>query len=157
MASLILLLGELRQDRRALTKHLAAAAAVELGGADDADFALFALSVHHAYTALESIMERVHRQLLAEAPAGADWHRRLLDDARLDLPGLRPPLLSVETVRLAHELRGFRHVVRHAYEMEYDRARLLLVQHAGAALAEALAADLDALEGWLGSLAEPVR
>jgi hypothetical protein len=80
----------------------------------------FALTAHHAYSALEPILERTARTLEGGVPQGPNWHLELLDNAFLDLPGLRPPVFSAETSPMLRELSGCRHLVRHAYDLEFD-------------------------------------
>lgn len=153
MASVLLLLGEIRRDREALFRQLAVAQSVPVGRLDPAHEALLVLSLHHAYTSLEAILERIHRELVGTPPGGPDGHRRLLDGAALDLPGLRPRLLSDEVIRAGHALRGFRHVVRHAYAAAYDEPRLADLQREANVLAVVLPADLDKIEAWLTTVA----
>ncbi|GAN33354.1 MULTISPECIES: hypothetical protein [Candidatus Brocadia] len=40
------------------------------------------------------------------------------------IPGIRPKLLSQESYRILNELRGFRHIFRHAYDYELDPERV---------------------------------
>lgn len=40
------------------------------------------------------------------------------------IPGIRPKLLSQESYRVLNELRGFRHIFRHAYDYELDPERV---------------------------------
>ena len=44
---------------------------------------------------------------------------------RLDIEGIRPRLLSEESFKILDELRGFRHVFRHAYSYELEHERVL--------------------------------
>src|ERR687883_152157 len=46
--------------------------------------AALALALDRAYTALESILDRVARTLEGGAPVGEDWHRALLQNAPLE-------------------------------------------------------------------------
>ena len=41
------------------------------------------------------------------------------------IKGIRPNLISDETFKLLDELRGFRHVFRHAYAYELDAERII--------------------------------
>jgi hypothetical protein len=42
----------------------------------------------------------------------------------LDIPGIRPRLLQTPGYQLSNEMRGFRHIFRHAYDYELDEVRL---------------------------------
>jgi len=55
-------------------------------------------------------------------PHGAAWHRRLLDDAALQLPKLRPAILSADTVRALEPYLAFRHRCRNLYLFDLDAA-----------------------------------
>lgn len=48
-------------------------------------------------------------------PAGSDWHRELLRQKAVEIPGMRPPVLTAEVANDIHEFLRFRHVVRHVY------------------------------------------
>jgi hypothetical protein len=119
---------EIAGDRDAMARRVA-----DLGDADGrlarapgdtAALALMAWAVHGWYTALESIMERVARELDATVPAGDKWHRALLAQATADVPGVRPALLPRELRADLEELLAARHFLRHAYGTELDPDRL---------------------------------
>ena len=63
----------------------------------EAQRALVAVRIHRYYTAVETTLERIERTFAA-APTGPDWHRELLEGAALELPGVRPAILSSATV-----------------------------------------------------------
>lgn len=44
--------------------------------------------------------------------------------ASLDLQGIRPAFLPAEAVRDVRELKGLRHLFRHAYDLDLDPARV---------------------------------
>ena len=149
------LLAELRSDRIALTAHLATLEGLELGATEDEGMlSRAAWALHHAYTAVETILERCARTLEDGVPEGGSWHRELLDTARLELPGVRPPLLSDGTVTQLHDLRAFRHFVRHGYAVRLDVRRLLDLQETAGSLRPDLDADLDQVDAWLVTLLE---
>jgi hypothetical protein len=51
------------------------------------------------------------------------------------LPGIRPEFIPKDAVRDLRELKGFRHVVRHAYDLEFREDRLKELTVAAARLA----------------------
>ncbi len=60
------------------------------------------------------------------------WHTSLLNRLCLEIEGVRPALIPHELKRPLNELRGFRHVVVHAYDLELDAGKLQpLVKYAG--------------------------
>lgn len=64
--------------------------------------------------ALERMMERICEDFENHLEPRGDYHERLLQRLSLDLEGIRPAFLPGERVPEVHELKGFRHVVRHA-------------------------------------------
>jgi hypothetical protein len=73
--------------------------------------------------ALESVPERLIDAVDGDRPKGGDYHAQLIERATLPLARIRPAIVSAETARDLHALRGFRHVMRHAYGgFDYARA-----------------------------------
>ena len=59
-------------------------------------------------------------ELDGSLPIGDDWHRELLGQMSLEIAGVRPRVI-VEPIHADLDLlRRFRHIVRHAYAVEYD-------------------------------------
>jgi hypothetical protein len=153
MASLGRLRRQIEGDRAALSARLSELEQVR-GGKDAGSVARAAWALHHAYTAIEAILERVARELEGGPPTGPEWHRELLDAARLEIPGERPAILSDAVVSALHETRSFRHFARHGYGGDFDGD--LLAGHAERLLeiAPALRADLDRFDALLAAAAE---
>jgi hypothetical protein len=57
-------------------------------------------------------------------PTGGEWHRDLLQQMGVALPGVRPQVLSARVVRAIDEYLRFRHVVRDIYTFEFDPERI---------------------------------
>jgi hypothetical protein len=110
------------------------------------ELVLIAVNLHGWYTAFETALERVARLLDQSAPGGSSWHVDLIDQMRVDVPGLRPALVSEPTLGPLHELRKFRHFFRNAYVLDLDpvlvRARVRDLE----LVAPSAAANLDRLE-----------
>jgi len=144
---------EVRNDREAIFRWLSEVENLELGpGVDPGTLAQAAWALHHAYSGIEAILERVMRFLEGSVPEGSDSHKELLDAAALPIPEIRPPLLRRETVSQLHELRAFRHFVRHAYAVDLDAERLADLQRHSVDVGGALEEDLDRLDSWLEAL-----
>jgi hypothetical protein len=106
---------DIRSDVAAMSRQLDVLAATPIEvDSPPAVLALAAWALHHAYTALESALERVARALEGGLPSGPDWHRDLLQGAFREVPNVRPAVLDPAIAHAMHDLRGFRHVVRHA-------------------------------------------
>lgn len=147
------LIAEVESDLATFQHRAAEVRGIELDGAGSGELARAALALHHAYSAVESILERVSRQIEGSLPIGADWHKSLLDSATLEIPGVRPALLEKDTARDLHELRGFRHFLRHAYAVELDEVELLRHRETTARLTVTGVRDIRRVVAWLTEVA----
>ncbi|OIO94904.1 MAG: hypothetical protein AUJ92_08960 [Armatimonadetes bacterium CG2_30_59_28] len=80
------------------------------------------------YTGIERVFVRVEEEVNGGLPAGEDWHKQLLTDMALEIPGIRPPMVSESLAAELDEYLRFRHLARHTYgfRLSYDRmARLV--------------------------------
>ncbi len=150
-AALAALRREIEADGAIALRRLDEAVRRRLEG--DGDRALVALALHHAYTAIESLLDRLVRHFDGGSPTGPDSHRALLTRAALDIPGIRPALLGAPTVERARELLRFRHFLHHDYGAELDGPQLEVLQAHAQELATLLAGDLAALDTWLQATA----
>jgi hypothetical protein len=85
------------------------------------------LNLHDFYTGLERIFTHIATNMDQTVPTGPDWHRELLRQMTVEIPGLRPSLLTIAMAGDVDEFLRFRHVVRHlyAFELEPDRVERL--------------------------------
>jgi hypothetical protein len=99
-----------------------------------------ALNLHGFYSGLERIFERLAETLDGSLPKGKNWHRALLVQMSNEVTGIRPAVISQQTLKRLDEYRGFRHVVRNVYTFHFDEAKLeKLVMGAGDVFAQARA------------------
>jgi hypothetical protein len=129
-----------------------AADKAQLRLADDSDGRLEACAYELArlYNVFEKILERICGDFENNFDKRGDYHERLIQRLALSLPGIRPSFIPQHAVRSVRELKGFRHLVRHAYDLEFrqDRVKELV----------ALAADLAAqLPAWSADFAQRSR
>jgi hypothetical protein len=86
--------------------------------------------LHDFYTGIEKIFEDIAKEVDRRVPDGEGWHSELLHQMTLDIPGLRPSVLSASTEKRLREYLGFRHLFRKRYGFELDwikMKRLLLI------------------------------
>jgi ribonuclease HepT-like protein len=161
VAALARLRGEMADDRAAMARRKSdldeALRRLALAPTDPAAIALEAWSLHGWYTALESLLERVARQLDAEVPEGERWHRELLAQATVDVPGVRPAVLPRATRADLEELLGMRHFLRHAYGAELDGRRLAAQAERLRDVAPAVEQALDAFDAFLAGAIDAAR
>ena len=109
--------------------------------------------LHDWYTGLEKLLQVVAVTMDGGVPEGDRWHRRLLDSMSLDLLGVRPPVLGVETVSAVGPYLRFRHLFRNLYGFDLDWQQLLPLLSALPAVHSVVSADLVAFEDTLAVLA----
>jgi hypothetical protein len=113
------------------------------------------VALHHGYGAIESALERVARSIEGSLPAGRDWHVALLENMSLDIEGIRPRVLSEESLGLLRGLLAFRHFFRHAYAISLEAPRLEALRGEVLALRAPLDQDsLLSMRTWLESPAK---
>ena len=145
---------EIRFDREAFEQRLRELEDLPLDGMPTpAETAQAAVALHHAYCAIESILVRVARQIEGSLPQGPEWHQALLHAAGLEIPGVRPALLSRESVEALRRLLGFRHFFRHGYAVPLDPAQLAALRQETRTLAPRLLNEIDELDSLLASIA----
>lgn len=76
------------------------------------------------YTVLEKSFERVCLAFENHFDKRHDYHERLLQRMAIDLPGIRPAFIPSTELAALRDLKGFRHVVRHAYDLTLRPSRL---------------------------------
>ncbi len=96
-----------------------------------------ALNLHAFYNGAENLFRRVALELGEGLPTGGGWHSQLLRNMALEIPQLRPRVITQETRSKLDEYLRFRHLVRHAYGHELDWGRIRgLLDNLGAAYAD---------------------
>ncbi len=83
--------------------------------------------LHNLYNAFENIFRRVASAFGNEISEKSGWHADLLRRMGLEIPGIRPALISEASYDCLDELCRFRHIFRSAYRLELDPDRLALV------------------------------
>lgn len=146
---------EVASDRAAFAARVEELAALDLEGTPRAgDLAQAAVSLHHGYGAVESLLGRIARTLGEGLFEGADGHQRLLEAMGLEIESVRPAVLSSPSLTLLMRLLGFRHFFRHAYAVTLDRERLARLRGEALELRPLLEKDLDRFDDFLRKLAE---
>ncbi|MDK2856871.1 MAG: hypothetical protein PWQ86_2084 [Bacillota bacterium] len=106
------------------------------------------------YSAAENIFKEIAKRIDGNLPKGDEWHKDLLLQMKLSLPGLRPAVLTPDTFGLLDEYRRFRHLVRNIYGFNLIPERVFpLIRNlpkTDAAFASDLAKFLKSMEDILG-------
>jgi len=80
--------------------------------------------LHDFYTGIEKIFESIAKEIDNRIPMGEERHSELLRQMTLDIPGLRPPVITASTEKKLREYLGFRHLFRKRYGFELDWQKL---------------------------------
>ncbi|MBS4025963.1 MAG: hypothetical protein KGZ96_09860 [Clostridia bacterium] len=80
--------------------------------------------LHDFYVSVENMFEMISREIDESTPQGLDWHIKLLKQMNLEIPQVRPAVISKETLYLLDKFRAFRHVFRNVYGFNLDANRL---------------------------------
>ncbi|MCL6559989.1 MAG: hypothetical protein K6U74_14600, partial [Firmicutes bacterium] len=100
IARLKRLISEINKDLRAIDQIAGKARALlkevntRTGPVPDRDLMAMAAYLHHFYTGVESMFERISRQIDGGPVKAGDWHRELLRSMAVELEGLRPGVIS---------------------------------------------------------------
>lgn len=114
-------------------------------GGDDSDLYIdaAALNLHDFYTGLERIFQLIAVTVDRSPPTGQEWHRDLLRQMCVDIPAVRPPVLSKETCTVLDEFMRFRHVVRNVYAFQLNGERIGQLVEDGQALIHKIESELE--------------
>jgi hypothetical protein len=83
--------------------------------------------LHNRYCAYEDLFKITASFWENDVTSDSMWHKKLLDRMTLNIKGIRPALLSENSFAHLDELRGFRHVFRHAYTRGLDKERVVFL------------------------------
>lgn len=95
---------------------------------DSASLRIIGSILHDYYSAVENIFKAVATNIDKSSHQGDQWHKELLEQMMLDVPGLRVPVISTETAQKLNLYRSFRHVFRNVYgfELSFKKIKELL-------------------------------
>jgi hypothetical protein len=90
---------------------------------------VFALKTQQLYTAVEDLLKSTAVTFENNIDSPQSYHIELLKRMKLDIPDIRPAVISEPSFKILDKLRGFRHFIRHEYDYELDKDELLLLQN----------------------------
>lgn len=77
------------------------------------------------YSGTERIFKRIAAEIDERLPKGESWHKSLLNQMKMEVPGIRPAIISESTSDRLDDLRGFRHRVGNIYGFNLIPERVL--------------------------------
>ena len=95
---------------------------------DSASLRIIGSILHDYYSTVENIFKAVAINIDKNSHQGDQWHKELLEQMMLDVPGLRMPVIASETAQKLNYYRSFRHVFRNVYgfELSFKKIKNLL-------------------------------
>jgi len=125
-----ILVSEMSQDLSILQES-SRNAALRINESHDGHLEACGYELHRFYNVLEKSLEPLCRTFENHFEKKGDYHERLLERLHLEIPEVRPAFLPPDYKNILRELKGFRHVFRHAYDLKLRHERLLeLTKHA---------------------------
>lgn len=92
-----------------------------------ATYAELLVGVSRASNAIEQMALRVATVFENNVDDERGWHAELIRRLSIRIAGVRPPLFTDELRQPLQELRAFRHVFVHAYDLAIDPEKLGLI------------------------------
>ncbi len=110
--------------------------------------------MHNLYCAFEDLFKLVAGFWENSLSADGEYHIHLLKRMLVEIEGVRPALLTIASYRFIDELRGFRHVFRHAYSYGLDNERVSALLHKILGQKDILISDLQTFRNTVAGFAE---
>jgi hypothetical protein len=120
--ALALLLGYLINQKKEINKLFEETKGIEPASSEKTVYLGYLF--HNLYCATEDLLKEIARTFENQIEDPAKYHRELLKRMSIEIPGIRPALLSSRSHKILDELRGFRHTFRHAYSYELDPSKV---------------------------------
>lgn len=114
---------ELEEDHKVLL-DASAKAAERLVARHPGHLEAAAFELNRAYNVLEKAFERVCGAFENHFEKRGDYHEQLISRISLEIPGFRPAFLPPKSRPDVRELKNFRHIFRHAYDLELRADRV---------------------------------
>jgi hypothetical protein len=84
-----------------------------------------ASGIEKVYSGLERALRFIASRIDDDVPNDPEWHVTLLQRMADELPGVRPAVLSGDSLQVLDRLRAFRHRERNSYAQDLDPMRVL--------------------------------
>ena len=139
---LITLEAEVRDDVR-VAREAARSARSRFEEADASGRESCAFQLLRLFNIVEQMGLRIARSFENHLDQDKGWHAELIHRLGIAFPGVRPALYPDHLVRSLRELRGFWHVISHAYDLEIDGERLGRVLDHAQTFCESLPETID--------------
>ena len=118
---------------------------------DDAVFTLRARGsiLHDFYNGIERVFVRIAEELDGGVPQGDGWHRQLVTDMSIAIPGVRPAVIDAALADALGEFLRFRHVFRNVYGFVLDPERMRPLEERLPVVLATFRTQIEAFLTWL--------
>lgn len=108
-----------------------------------------ALNLHSLYSGLERLFELIAVNVDGIKPDKENWHRELLKQMTNEVKQVRPAVISEESYLKLDIYRGFRHVVRNVYTINFDPLKVTKLVDDAPAVFDTVKKELSAFADFL--------
>lgn len=105
--------------------------------------------LHDFYGGVERVFLRIADEVDGDPPKGEHWHRRLANDLTLEIPGVRPAVITADLRNRLEDYLAFRHLFRNVYGFVLDDDRLAPLEARLSEIHRAFDEQLRAFLRWL--------
>ncbi len=114
----------------------------------------FALKIQQFYTALEGLFKQISKAFENHIENMSQFHKEILPRMSLDIPKIRPAVLSSQSCVFLNKIRSFRHFIWHAYDCELAEEQLALIQQKLKGEYSLVEKDLQKFRAYIKKLSE---
>lgn len=146
--------GDVAELDRLKARNETAWGRLEAGADDPVDWGALGFTIQTIYGVMENYFLRVSKYFENGLPSDR-WHQALVDKMALEIPGVRPALLTdPHEVRMVREVLRFRHRLRNLYGEDLDPAKTRDIQRTVTELLAAFPRTHHAFVAKLRSIAD---
>ena len=105
--------------------------------------------LHDFHSGVERVFVRIAEELNGGVPQGEQWHRQIITDMSLEIPGVRPAVIEPALARELGEYLRFRHVFRNVYGSLLEAARMRPLEEKMPSVLAAFLTQIRAFLTWI--------
>lgn len=105
--------------------------------------------LHDFYNGIERVFVRIAEELDGGVPQGDGWHRQLVTDMSIAIPGVRPAVIDAALADALGEFLRFRHVFRNVYGFVLDPKRMRPLEERLPVVMATFRTQIEAFLTWL--------
>ena len=105
--------------------------------------------LHDFYSGIERVFRRIADEVDGGVPQGEQWHRQLVTDMTLEIPGVRRALITADLAARLQEYLAFRHVFRNVYGYLMDAERIRALEGRLPETLDTFGEQVRAFLGWM--------